>query len=81
MISPTLDNFVIDDTDLLFNSSFEFLDDKLFENLSKDENLILIQNVLAFKIASKRIADRYLDNSDERIDLLIQAIDLQIKDN
>jgi hypothetical protein len=75
MISPTLGSFAVDSTDVLFHSSFEFLDDKLFENLSKDENLILIQNVLAFKIASKRIADRYLDNSDERIDLLLKAID------
>lgn len=52
---------------------------KLFENLAKDENLILIQNVLAFKIATKKIAHRFLENSDERINHLLETIESEME--
>jgi len=52
---------------------------KLFENLAKDENLILIQNVLAFKIAAKKIAHRFLENSDERINHLLETIESEME--
>jgi len=55
------------------------LDDKLFENLSKEENMILIQNVLAYKVTTTKIAIRFIDESDTRIDHLIETIKFEME--
>jgi len=79
VISPSLNEFVQDYSVLEFNSSLEFLDDTLFENLSKEENLILIQNVLAYKVTTTKIAVKFIDNSDARMNRLIQDIKTELK--
>lgn len=79
VISPSLNEFVQDYSVLEFNSSLEFLDETLFENLSKEENLILIQNVLAYKVTTTKIAVKFIDNSDARMNRLIQDIKTELK--
>ncbi|MFN1835208.1 DUF6090 family protein [Balneola sp. MJW-20] len=80
VIAPNLERFAMDNKVLEFNHEFEFLDEELFENLSEEKNLILIQNVLAFKIAAARIAEIFLNNSDERIDQLINDLEIEISE-
>jgi hypothetical protein len=79
VISPTIHKFVAEYSELEFNPSLEFLDDKLFENLSKEENMILIQNVLAYKVTTTKIAIRFIDESDTRIDHLIETIKFEME--
>ncbi|MDZ7807694.1 MAG: hypothetical protein U5K71_11330 [Gracilimonas sp.] len=79
VISPTVHKFVSDYSALEFNPSLAFLDEKLFENLSKEENMILIQNVLAYKVTTTKIAIRFIDESDTRIDQLIEAIEFEME--
>lgn len=79
VISPTINEFVSDYSALEFNPALDFLDEKLFENLSKDENLILIQNVLAYKVTTTKIATQFINESDRRIDQLTKAINSEIK--
>lgn len=79
VISSKLNEFVKDYTVLELNSSLEFLDETLFENLSKKENLILIQNVLAYKVTTTKIAVKFIDNSDTRMNRLIQNIKTELK--
>ncbi|MEX0997367.1 MAG: hypothetical protein WDZ45_09995 [Flavobacteriaceae bacterium] len=79
IISPTINKYVKDYSVLEFNPKLDFLDDTLFENLSKEENMILIQNVLAYRVATTKIATRFIDNSNARIDRLIDAINTELK--
>lgn len=78
VISPTIHKFVTDYSALEFNPALDFLDEKLFENLSKEGNMILIQNVLAYKVTTTKIATRFIDESDARIDQLMEAIKLEL---
>ena len=79
MIAPNLVRFTDEQRVLEFNPEFDFLNDQLFENLSDENNLILLQNVLNFKIASTQIANDFLNNSDERIDRLINDIEVAME--
>lgn len=79
MIAPNLIQFSTDEQILEFDSSYDFLNTKLFENLAKEENLILIQNVMAFKIAATGAANIFLDNSDDRINQLVKAIEKEME--
>lgn len=80
VISPDLARYATERNVLTFNPDYDFLDEQLFENLSDDNNLILMQNILNFKIASTRIATTFLDQSDDRIDRLIEDIKLLKQD-
>ncbi|MEX2605498.1 MAG: DUF6090 family protein [Gracilimonas sp.] len=80
IISPTINEFVYDYKILEFNPLLDFLDEKLFENLSQEKNMILIQNVLAYKVTTTKIATRFIDESNSRIDQLIEAIEFEMKD-
>lgn len=79
VISPTINKFVSDYSALEFNPSLDFLDEKLFENLSREENLLLLQNVLAYKVTTTKIATQFIKESDRRIDQLIEAIKFEIE--
>lgn len=80
MIAPNIAGHVMKKEKLKFNPDYDFLNEQLFENLSEDNNLILMQNVLNFKITSILIANTFLDQSDERIDRLIDEIQLAKQD-
>lgn len=41
--------------------------------------MILIQNVLAYKVTTTKIATRFMDESDRRIDQLIEAIEIELE--
>lgn len=78
IISPTIHQFVTDYSVLEFNPELDFLDEKLFENLSTEGNMILLQNVLSYKETTTKIATRFIDESDERIYQLMEAIELEL---
>lgn len=79
VISPNTGEFAFDYKVLEFNPSLEYLDEKLFENLSREENLLLIQNVLAYKVTTTKIATRFINESDRRINQLIETIEIEIE--
>jgi len=79
--SPSMNEMAVNNeiTDMEFDPALDFLDDTLFKNLSRDENLLLLQNVTAFKVTAAKIAIGFIDNSDERIRRLIDQIDVEME--
>lgn len=79
ILNVDLSDYIKDTSILNFDPSMTFLDDILFENLSKDENLMLIHNVLVFKVIAAELALNFIDRSDERIDGLLSKIEAEME--